>query len=169
MQKQTKWHYAFSDSEADFDVVNALSRVAKRLGLSNAQVAYSWLLHKGVTAPIIGASKLVQLGMHRRSERSPPCAATDESATCALERCRSRLATRERALYDIEIRFGIENGETPFRLFLHQKWRNCFSMYPDRQVCDCQPESREPGAPGNQTDSLRDPCKAGSISRSSSR
>ena len=48
-------------SDADFDVVNALSRVAKRLGLSNAQVAYSWLLHKGVTAPIIGASKLYQL------------------------------------------------------------------------------------------------------------
>ena len=46
---------------ASFDVVNALSRVAKRLGLSNAQVAYSWLLHKGVTAPIIGASKLYQL------------------------------------------------------------------------------------------------------------
>ena len=48
-------------SEADFDVVNTLSKVAARRGLSNAQVAYAWLLHKGVTAPIVGASKLHQL------------------------------------------------------------------------------------------------------------
>lgn len=39
-------------TEADFDVVNALTKVAGQKGLSNAQVAYAWLLHKGVTAPI---------------------------------------------------------------------------------------------------------------------
>ena len=43
--------------DADFAVVDALSKVASARGLSNAQVAYSWLLHKGVTAPIVGASK----------------------------------------------------------------------------------------------------------------
>lgn len=48
-------------SDADFDVVNALSKIARERGLSNAQVAYAWLLHKGVTAPIVGASKLHQL------------------------------------------------------------------------------------------------------------
>ena len=48
-------------TEADFDVVNALTKVAGQKGLSNAQVAYAWLLHKGVTAPIVGASKLYQL------------------------------------------------------------------------------------------------------------
>lgn len=47
--------------QADFDVVNALSKVAKNRGLSNAQVAYAWLLHKGVTAPIVGTSQLHQL------------------------------------------------------------------------------------------------------------
>lgn len=48
-------------NEADFAVVDAVTRVAQRKGVSNAQVAYAWLLHKGVTAPIVGASKLPQL------------------------------------------------------------------------------------------------------------
>lgn len=48
-------------TETAFNVVNALSKVAKAKGLSNAQVAYAWLLHKGVTAPIIGTSKINQL------------------------------------------------------------------------------------------------------------
>ena len=48
-------------SGADFDVVNTLTKIANERGLSNAQVAYAWLLHKGVTAPIVGASKLHQL------------------------------------------------------------------------------------------------------------
>ncbi len=43
--------------DADFEVVDTLTKVAQSKGLSNAQVAYSWLLHKGVTAPIVGASK----------------------------------------------------------------------------------------------------------------
>jgi len=47
--------------EDDFAVVNALSTLARERGVSNATLAYAWLLHKGVTAPIIGASKLPQL------------------------------------------------------------------------------------------------------------
>jgi aryl-alcohol dehydrogenase (NADP+) len=45
-------------SDADFAVVDRLSEVAKKRGVSNSQVALAWLLHQpGVTAPIIGASK----------------------------------------------------------------------------------------------------------------
>ncbi len=52
-----RYYYA----DADFAVVEALTRVAQQKGVSNAQVAYAWLLHKGVTAPIVGTSKLPQL------------------------------------------------------------------------------------------------------------
>lgn len=52
-----KYYY----NDADFAVVAALSKVAQAKGVSNAQAAYAWLLHKGVTAPIVGASKLEQL------------------------------------------------------------------------------------------------------------
>jgi len=41
----------------DFDVVERLEEVAKDKGVSPAQVAISWLLHKGVTAPIVGPTK----------------------------------------------------------------------------------------------------------------
>ena len=47
---------------SDFAVVEAVSRVANRRGVSNAQIALAWVLAQpGVTAPIIGASKLPQL------------------------------------------------------------------------------------------------------------
>lgn len=42
----------------DFDVVERAEEVAKEKGVPAAQLALSWLLHKGVTAPIIGATKL---------------------------------------------------------------------------------------------------------------
>jgi aryl-alcohol dehydrogenase (NADP+) len=43
-------------------VVERLSEIAKKRGLPNAQVALAWLLAQpGVTAPIIGASKLEHL------------------------------------------------------------------------------------------------------------
>ena len=46
----------------DFDVVDRLSEVAGEKGLPPAQVGLSWLLHKpGVTAPIVGATKLEHL------------------------------------------------------------------------------------------------------------
>ncbi len=43
--------------EDDFAVVDAVSAVAKERSVSNARIAYAWLLAKGVTAPIVGASK----------------------------------------------------------------------------------------------------------------
>jgi 1-deoxyxylulose-5-phosphate synthase len=46
----------------DFDVVERVGEVAAERGVPAAQVALSWLLHKpGVTAPIVGATKLEHL------------------------------------------------------------------------------------------------------------
>jgi aryl-alcohol dehydrogenase-like predicted oxidoreductase len=46
----------------DFDVVDALRAVAADRGLPPAQIALAWLLAKpGVTAPIVGATKLAHL------------------------------------------------------------------------------------------------------------
>lgn len=52
-----KYYY----EESDFAVVEALSALAAEKGLSNATLAYAWLLHKGITGPIVGASKTWQL------------------------------------------------------------------------------------------------------------
>jgi 1-deoxyxylulose-5-phosphate synthase len=56
----------FTDSlyapELDFPVVDRAGEVAAARGVSAAQVALAWLLHKpGVTAPIVGATKLEHL------------------------------------------------------------------------------------------------------------
>jgi aryl-alcohol dehydrogenase-like predicted oxidoreductase len=46
----------------DFDVVDRLNEVAGERGVPSAQMALAWLLHKpGVTAPIVGATKLEHL------------------------------------------------------------------------------------------------------------
>ncbi|MGH2894759.1 MAG: aldo/keto reductase [Solirubrobacteraceae bacterium] len=46
----------------DFDVVESADAVASERGVPTAQVALAWLLHKpGVTAPIVGATKLEHL------------------------------------------------------------------------------------------------------------
>ncbi len=48
--------------DADFEVVNRATTLAEQKGVSTAQIALAWLLHKpGVTAPIIGASKMRHL------------------------------------------------------------------------------------------------------------
>jgi aryl-alcohol dehydrogenase-like predicted oxidoreductase len=48
--------------DADFDVVDRCREVAAERGAPPAQVALAWLLHKpGVTAPIVGATKLGHL------------------------------------------------------------------------------------------------------------
>jgi aryl-alcohol dehydrogenase-like predicted oxidoreductase len=56
---------AFGDSlyvAEDFDVVDRVDGVAGERGVPSAQVALAWLLHKpGVTAPIVGATKLEHL------------------------------------------------------------------------------------------------------------
>jgi 1-deoxyxylulose-5-phosphate synthase len=48
-------------AESDFKVADALTAVAQARGVANAQVAYAWLLAKGVTAPIVGASRVSQI------------------------------------------------------------------------------------------------------------
>ena len=57
---------AFADKlyggDADFDVVDAVSKVAERRGVSNMQVAMAWVLsNPAVSAPIVGASKPAHL------------------------------------------------------------------------------------------------------------
>jgi aryl-alcohol dehydrogenase-like predicted oxidoreductase len=48
--------------DSDFATVDTLSAVATARGVKNAQVALAWVLSKpGVSAPIIGASKMYQL------------------------------------------------------------------------------------------------------------
>ena len=48
--------------EADFDVVDRVGEVAAERGVPPAQVALAWLLHRpGVTAPIVGATRLGHL------------------------------------------------------------------------------------------------------------
>jgi 1-deoxyxylulose-5-phosphate synthase len=45
--------------DSDFDVVERVSELAERRGVTNAELALAWMLHKpAVTAPIIGATKL---------------------------------------------------------------------------------------------------------------
>jgi aryl-alcohol dehydrogenase-like predicted oxidoreductase len=52
--------YYYQDS--DYAVVTALSALARQKGVSNATLAYAWLLQqRGVTAPIVGASKTWQI------------------------------------------------------------------------------------------------------------
>jgi aryl-alcohol dehydrogenase-like predicted oxidoreductase len=57
---------SFGDSlytpEVDFAVVDRVGEVAAARGVRAAQVALAWLLHKpGVTAPIVGATRLDHL------------------------------------------------------------------------------------------------------------
>src|SRR5258708_1816928 len=50
------------DSPSDFDVVERVAEVAAKRGVPSAQAALAWLLHRpGVTAPIVGATKLSHL------------------------------------------------------------------------------------------------------------
>jgi aryl-alcohol dehydrogenase (NADP+) len=46
----------------DFEVVDRVVELAKARGVEPAQIALAWLLHQdGVTAPIVGATKLAHL------------------------------------------------------------------------------------------------------------
>jgi aryl-alcohol dehydrogenase (NADP+) len=48
--------------ETDFVIADRVASLANARGVSPAQIALAWLLHKpGITAPIIGASKMFQL------------------------------------------------------------------------------------------------------------
>jgi aryl-alcohol dehydrogenase-like predicted oxidoreductase len=49
-------------NDGDYTIVERVTEVARQRGVNNAQVALAWLLHKpGVTAPIVGASKVQHL------------------------------------------------------------------------------------------------------------
>ena len=49
-------------TESDFKIVDRVVEVATRRSVSPAQIALAWLLHQdGVTAPIVGATKMEQL------------------------------------------------------------------------------------------------------------
>jgi aryl-alcohol dehydrogenase-like predicted oxidoreductase len=67
-------HDPYGDSlygqPGDFDVVDRLAEVAAGRGVPPAQVALAWLLHRpGVTAPIVGATKLAHLQDALAAER----------------------------------------------------------------------------------------------------
>ena len=56
--------------EIDFDVVDRLTEVADARGMPSAQIALAWLLQRpGVTAPIVGATKLGHLEDALAAER----------------------------------------------------------------------------------------------------
>ncbi len=42
----------------DFDVIERAEEIAREKDVTPSQIALAWLLHKGVTAPIIGATKI---------------------------------------------------------------------------------------------------------------
>ena len=49
-------------ADADYDVADRVSEVARQRDIAPAQLALAWLLHKpGVTAPIVGATRLEHL------------------------------------------------------------------------------------------------------------
>jgi len=52
----SRWQYYH---DADFAIVDRVTEIARKRGVNNAQVALAWVLHQpGITAPIIGATKL---------------------------------------------------------------------------------------------------------------
>jgi 1-deoxyxylulose-5-phosphate synthase len=56
------WGHGLYGSEADYAVADRVSQVARERGVSPSQIALAWLLAQpGVTAPIVGASKIDQL------------------------------------------------------------------------------------------------------------
>jgi aryl-alcohol dehydrogenase (NADP+) len=60
--KSDDFAHAMYYSEADFAVLTAVERLADERGVKPAQIALAWMLHKpGITAPIVGASKMYQL------------------------------------------------------------------------------------------------------------
>ncbi|MGI8887206.1 MAG: aldo/keto reductase [Gaiellaceae bacterium] len=74
---------SFGDSlytpEIDFTVVDRAAEVAAARGVPGAQIALAWLLHKpGVTAPIVGATKVEHLEDALSAEQLP--LTTDEIA-----------------------------------------------------------------------------------------
>ncbi|MEO8725093.1 MAG: aldo/keto reductase [Acidobacteriaceae bacterium] len=60
--KTDEYSHGLYYQDSDFAVVHRVTEIAKQRGVSNAQLALAWMLHKpGITAPIIGASKMHHL------------------------------------------------------------------------------------------------------------
>ena len=60
--KTDSWGESLYEPELDFAVVDRAAEVAGERGVTSAQIALAWLLHKpGVTAPIVGATKAEHL------------------------------------------------------------------------------------------------------------
>jgi aryl-alcohol dehydrogenase-like predicted oxidoreductase len=60
--KSDTYSPALYNTEGDWEVVDAVERVAKARGVAMAEVALAWLLGRpGVTAPIVGATKIEHL------------------------------------------------------------------------------------------------------------
>jgi aryl-alcohol dehydrogenase (NADP+) len=55
------WHTSYVGKPQNDRIVGRVMEVAKRKGVTPNQVALAWLLHKGVTAPIIGTSSAQHL------------------------------------------------------------------------------------------------------------
>jgi len=71
------------DTEGDWDVVDAVGRIAKARGVTMAETALAWLIGRpGVTAPIVGATKLDHLDA---AIRAVDMTLTDDEVS-ALER-----------------------------------------------------------------------------------
>jgi len=52
----SRWQYYH---EADFAIVDRVTEIANKRGVNNAQVALAWVMQQpGITAPIVGATKL---------------------------------------------------------------------------------------------------------------
>ena len=56
--KSDKFAHDLYYQDSDFAIVDRVTHLAQKRGVSNAQIALAWMLHKpGITSPIIGATK----------------------------------------------------------------------------------------------------------------
>jgi aryl-alcohol dehydrogenase (NADP+) len=60
-EEDRKSHRLYN-SNADWEIVERAVALGEKLGVSSAQVAIAWMLHKpGLTSPIVGATKMQHL------------------------------------------------------------------------------------------------------------
>jgi aryl-alcohol dehydrogenase-like predicted oxidoreductase len=56
--RSDKFAHGLYYQDSDFAIVDRVTQLAQKRGVSNAQIALAWMLHKpGITAPIVGATK----------------------------------------------------------------------------------------------------------------
>ena len=108
---------SFGDSlytpEVDFAVVDRVAEVAAARGVPAAQVALAWLLHKpGVTAPIVGATKLEHLEDALAAEQLSLLGGRDRAARGAVRPARD---LRPRVVPRLECAGTEHTGATRFR------------------------------------------------------